>query len=103
MEFKKATIGDFSYGLDEGLAARQEEPDFERDEEGGLLDSVERYSSQDSVQNEYKTVDNFNFFDPQFDEHLRDTQHPNHENIVNFLLHLAICHTIVIQKKKKEK
>ena len=43
---------------------------------------------------------NFNFYDPEFEMHLREPSHPNHKNIVNFLLHLAVCHTIVIQKKK---
>ena len=45
-------------------------------------------------------MSNFNFYDAEFDQHLRDPSHPNHQNIVNFLTHLALCHTIVIQKKK---
>ena len=44
-------------------------------------------------------VSNFNFYDPEFERHLKDPSHRNHRKIVNFLMHLALCHTIVIQKK----
>ena len=66
MEFKKVSIGDYHYGLDCGLSGRENEPDFERDVTGGLLDSVERLSTG-SVVNEYNTVDHFNFYDPEFE------------------------------------
>jgi len=65
-----------------------------------LLQYSSRLSSAPSAKNENRTVSNFNFFDPDFENHLRDTSHPNHRNIVNFLMHLALCHTIVIQQQK---
>ena len=34
MEFKKVSIGKFSYGTDEGLRARETDSDLERDDEG---------------------------------------------------------------------
>ena len=40
-----------------------------------------------------------NFEDPIFWQHFNDERHPNYENIVDFLLHLALCHTIVIDER----
>ena len=100
MEFKKISIGNYSYGYDTGLAGHETDPDLDRADESELLvdgknadiDSV--YSSREL--NQSSTIPNFNFYDPEFDMHLREPSHPNHKNIVNFLLHLALCHTIVI-------
>ena len=104
MEFKKVSIGNYSYGIDSGLAGCETDPDFERADESELLmnDNKNLNDSIHSVRdaNQSSTVPNFNFYDPEFDMHLREPSHPNHKNIVNFLLHLALCHTIVIQKKK---
>lgn len=50
MEFKKVSIGNYSYGLDCGLNGGSiEEPDFERAEEGPLLIDSARYSSTQSM------------------------------------------------------
>ena len=35
-----------------------------------------------------------------FDRHLGDEKHENYDNIVNFLLHLAICHTVLILEEE---
>ena len=103
MEFKKVSIGDYSYGMDCGLSGR-EELDLELaatgQEDEQLLQYSSRLSSGPSAKNDNHTVSNFNFFDPEFEKHLRDPFHPNHRNILNFLMHLALCHTIVIQQKK---
>ena len=48
-------------------------------------------------------MSNFNFCDPMFEDHLANHSHENHKNIVDFLTHLAICHTVIIQKKLKKK
>ena len=98
MEFKKVSIGDYAYGRDRGLAEKEEEPDFDRADEQDLLSDTAGSTRNDGS----KVVRNFNFYDPEFEEHLKDPSHPNHKNIVNFLLHMALCHTIVIQHKKVE-
>lgn len=96
MEFKKVSIGDYSYGLDEGLTGKADEPELEKDWDGELLPEVDHLSSQESSRAGNESLPNFNFYDPEFNEHLKDSNHPNHKNIVNFLQHLALCHTIVI-------
>lgn len=68
MEFKKMAIGDQIYGT-------------------GIDMDVSLWK-----------VQNVNFVDPHFDSHLKDTSHPNNQNIKNFLTHLAICHTVIIDK-----
>ena len=99
MEFKKVSIGDYAYGRDGGLAEKEGEPDFDRaDDQQDLLSDTAGSARNDGS----KVVRNFNFYDPEFEEHLKDQSHPNHKNIVNFLLHMALCHTIVIQRKKVE-
>ena len=70
MEFKKMSIGDFSYGDDHGP------PHTERE------------------------VTNFKFHDPTFMAHLHNKCHENHLNIVDFLLHLAVCHTVLILEEE---
>lgn len=49
---------------------------------------------------EAKEVTNFNFSDDIFYDHLRDTSHPNHKNIISMMTHLALCHTVVVGTKK---
>ena len=96
MEFKKVSIGDYTYGLDCGLSGKEGDSDLERAEEQNLLED-DKLSSRSSVKDTRDhRLANFNFYDPEFEMHLRDPSHPNHRNIVNFLTHLALCHTIVI-------
>jgi phospholipid-transporting ATPase len=40
-----------------------------------------------------------NFDDPKFYEHFRNEKSPNYQYIKKVLLSLAICHTIIIEKK----
>ena len=103
MEFKKVSIGNYTYGFDTGLAGQEIDPDFNRADESELL--MDKNDGNDSIYsarnaNQSSDIPNFNFYDPEFDMHLREPTHPNHKNIINFLTHLAVCHTIVIQKKK---
>ena len=99
MEFKKMSIGNYSYGLDGGLHGADTEPDFDRanDDDKLLADNSDRLSSTYSSRVGAKNTSNFNFCDPEFEQHLGNPSHPNHRSIVNFLRHLAICHTVVIQ------
>ena len=71
MEYKKHSVGKYSYGVDGA----------------NILDAKE------------KDVTNFNFEDEVFVDHMTDKNHPNHKNIQNFLTHLAICHTVVAEAK----
>ena len=71
MEYKKHSIGKYSYGTD-GVK---------------LQDAVE------------KDVTNFGFVDDIFVNHMNDKNHPNYQNIVLFLTHLALCHTVVSETK----
>jgi len=47
-------------------------------------------------------VTNFKFSDPIFETHLADKNHENHHNIVNYLVHIALCHTILIHEEEDE-
>ena len=96
MEFKKVSIGDYSYGLDCGLSGKEGDSDLERDEGTDLLADGDMTSRSSVKEGSKSKIANFNFYDPEFEMHLRDPSHPNHKNIVNFLSHLALCHTIVI-------
>lgn len=44
-------------------------------------------------------ISNVNFDDPQFYKHLRDRRSENYDYIEKVLLNLALCHTIIIEKK----
>jgi phospholipid-transporting ATPase len=37
--------------------------------------------------------------DESFFQHLEDTNHENHQNILDFLTHLGVCHTVVAEGK----
>lgn len=43
---------------------------------------------------------NVNFSDPKMFEVLRDSSHPRHQSLRKVVLHLALCHTIIIDAKK---
>lgn len=72
MEYKKHSIGKYSYGIDGGKAS----------------DIIE------------KDVTNFGFEDEVFVNHINNTTHANYQNIVKFMTHLAICHTVVAEVKE---
>lgn len=69
MEYKKHSVGKYSYGVDGANAPNTKE----------------------------MGVTNFNFQDDVFEDHMKDKNHPNHKNIQNFLTHLAVCHTVVAE------
>ncbi len=71
MNFKKMSIGDQSYGLDKS----------------------------DAEEAKKRGISNFQFEDPEFVRQMRDKSHPNYENIKQYMVHLALCHTIVVQEE----
>lgn len=71
MEYKKFSVGKYSYGIDTPKCP----------------DALE------------KDCTNFNFEDEIFYQHMNDPKHPNNKNIVLFLTHLAVCHTVVSDVK----
>ena len=44
-------------------------------------------------------ISNVNFDDPEFYSHLTDSSYKNHRKVLNFILSLAICHTIICEEK----
>ena len=94
MEFRKMSIGLFKYGDRQEVKPETicEDLDQDEDEENQLLMTKE-YSS---VVKRKESVTNFKFEDSLFEAHLADKNHENHSNIINYLVHIALCHTILI-------
>ena len=40
-------------------------------------------------------ITNVNFHDPELYKHMGDKLHENNKNIDNFLIALALCHTVI--------
>lgn len=76
MEFKKFSVGQYTYGMEgnQKSAMAQRKPNYVED-----------------------NITNVNFEDPVFYEHLKDLNHPNNKNINNYLNCLALCHTVLIE------
>jgi len=89
MEFKKMVIGPISYGLSE--------KDLKHEEEDEEEESKQDLSPQDSN----PEITNVNFYDPKFYKDFNDPSCENLSMIKSFLLHLALCHTVIIEKKEK--
>ena len=75
MEFKKMNIGNFSYGQN----------DFDSDK----IKKSDKYGQ----------INNFNFYDEEFNSHLKNEKHENYENIKNFLLCLCLCNTVFTEER----
>jgi len=75
MEFKKMSIGSFSYGESEVSATTIQKTD------------------------KYGEINNFHFHDEEFYLHLKDQSHENFENIKNFLLCLCLCNTVFTEER----
>ena len=73
MEFKKFSAGNTSYG-------RNDPP-------------KKKYSPG---------VTNVNFDDANFDLHIKDENHPNHEPLKKFIQALGICHTVIAEEKENK-
>ena len=88
MEFKKMCIGTSSYGTNED----------EREEIG----NEEMKQAEISPFQKDEDITNVNFFDPKFDRDFKAELSGNNDTINKFLLHLALCHTVIIEKKEKD-
>mmetsp|Transcript_29098 Transcript_29098/g.21641 ORF Transcript_29098/g.21641 Transcript_29098/m.21641 type:complete len:114 (+) Transcript_29098:521-862(+) len=75
MEFKRMSVGKYGYGS-------------------------ENARCEDAKQ---KNVTNFNFADNNFEDHLKNSEHENHQNIKDMLVHLGVCHTVVVDFKEGKK
>lgn len=93
MEFKKMCIGTETYGKDD--RNQNESQSQNEDDEEEKLDATV-YGSQDP------DITNVNFYDPEFFKALEDPNSDNYEMINKFMLHLALCHTIIIENKEDE-
>lgn len=111
MEFKKMSIGNISYGLSGSSTKVQDQFDTEsytsedtpRDSSiQELRKKASTNSSLKSIRDHDQDVTNVCFHDPTFYEHFENESHPNNENIKRFLLHLAICHTVIIEEKEAD-
>jgi len=116
MEFKKMCIGDTSYGKSENddletYSRYTSNSDSSFNEENKSVDLSESSNNMcnmridSTVSKSLFEVDdpditNVSFYDPHFTEHLEDKNHENHERIHKFLLHLALCHTVIIDKEQ---
>lgn len=121
MEFKKMCVGPYGYGF----SSKESPEDFSRyttnsdstfaGEESKTLSpeldgSSNRFNIrlQDSGVSDAKfrvadtDITNVSFYDPLFYQHMDDRNHENHEKIHRFLLHLALCHTVIIGKEELE-
>lgn len=79
MDFKKFSVGKYSYGDDNRKIFK--------------VWFLMLYIAQCKDLQE-RSVTNFNFEDEDFLQHYSDPNHPNYQNIHNFLLSLALCHTV---------
>jgi phospholipid-transporting ATPase len=77
MEFRKFSAGLYSYGIT----------------------SDNKESMRYNMEGEDEEISNVNFDDPTFYAHFRDKSSENYTHIEKLLLSLAICHTIIIEKK----
>jgi len=75
MEFKKMSIGSFSYG--------------ETEVSSSIIKKTDNLGE----------INNFNFHDEEFYRHLNDQTHENFENIKNFLLCLCLCNTVFTEER----
>lgn len=77
MEFKKMSIGPYSYG----------QTNFQPD----------KITKSDK----YGQIVNFNFHDDEFYDHLTNDKHDNYDNIKNFLLCLCLCNSVFTEENEK--
>lgn len=75
MEFKKMSIGPYSYGQNNFIPDKIVKKD------------------------KYGQIVNFNFNDDEFTLHLNNEKHENYENIRNFLLCLCLCNSVFTEER----
>ena len=79
MEFKKFSVGKYTYGTD-----------------GNNLKDKMKIRYPTFVE---ENITNVNFEDPVFFKHLTDSSHENYHSIRNYLDCLALCHTVLLENK----
>jgi phospholipid-transporting ATPase len=47
----------------------------------------------------HQKVENVNFYDPTFYDHFENKGSPNYENLEAMMIHLALCHTIILDDR----
>ena len=77
MTFKKMSIGKFNYGQEF----------FQKN----LI----------KLKDKYGKITNFDFYDNEFLEHIKDDDHENYLNIKYFLLCISLCHSIYTETNNK--
>lgn len=115
MEYKKMSIGKFSYGKstkevleDFSRNSINTESDFDDEENKMLMTDnsnrpmlrmQESAVSMSKFNIEQPDITNVSFYDPQMLDHMENRHHENYERIHRFLLHLSLCHTVIIDKE----
>jgi phospholipid-transporting ATPase len=85
MEFKKFSAGSFSYG-------HLESKHTPHPSNLNLLATVMTPGAR-------KTVENVNFEDRALWEHMSAPENENYTNIERFIMHMALCHSIVLDER----
>ena len=96
MEFRKMSIGLFKYG--NYIYQPEKLVRFDDD-----LNEDETLLKECLAEEKEEPTANFKFSDPLFEAHLADKNHENHQNILNYLVHIALCHTILILEGEEKK
>lgn len=114
MEFKKMWVGNYSYGRSDvpkletfptqTSSTSNNDSDFL--EEHKLNDQMGKMSTEKREGEGPRPMDpditNVAFHDPVFYEHMEDPSQENNDRIHRFLIHLAVCHTVIIDKQELE-
>ena len=72
MSFKKFSCGQYSYG-----------------------DSIHSLLDIDAINSSMRKVKNFDFYDPLLQDHLDDPSHENWQQLHDYIIALALCHTVL--------
>ena len=106
MEFRKMWIGNFCYGkgstssnigTSSNLSSDRKDTETEEAKDNNKDWQISDFSQIRDVKKDTE-ITNVRFNDPTFYEHIDDPAHENYEMIHRFLIHLAICHTVIIDK-----
>jgi len=107
MEFNKMCIGSNSYGKSEPenfnnysdtTSADQKEDQKMSSSDKESSKSRSRKNTENSEEPQDPDITNVKFNDPTFKEHMNDKENENYDRIHKFLIHLALCHTVIIDK-----
>lgn len=100
MEFKKMCVGQYSYGRDDAQSAASRSDSIGVGSSSFDVEAPKPDVGQCDAAK--RGISNVNFVDPTLFEHMHDASHPNNANIRRFMLHLALCHTVIAEVKDKD-